>query len=390
MKKNLVSKELIQILKKVCGNKNRALHEPSFFGNEVDEISKCIKSTYVSTKSNYINKFEEKIKKITKAKYAVATVNCTAALHMGLLSLDLKPNDEVLIPSFNFVAAANAISYCGGTPNFIEIDEETLGVDPKKLEDYLNKHFKIKLNKCINNKTNKFVKGIIVPHIFGHPAKIREISKISKKYKLFLIEDAAESLGSYYEKKHTGTFGDLGVISFNGNKIITTGGGGVVITNKKNIYKKILNLVELSKKKHPWKFDYNGIGYNLKMPGLNAALGLAQIKNIKKIIKYKKKLFEKYSSEISKSKSFEIIKEPKKSKSNFWLQNIKLKKKFSKYINIILKITNQEGYNTRSAWTLLHLQKHFKNCPKSNLKVSIDLHKRIISLPSSTNILHEI
>ena len=291
MEKKEITKEFIKKLTEVCGKKKSSLHEPSFFGNEISEISKCIKSTFVSSKSDITTKFEKKIKKITKAKYAVATVNGTAALHMGLLSLKLKPNEEVLIPSFNFVAAANAINYCGAIPHFIEIEESTLSVDSKKLDNYLKKNFKIIKGKCINKITNRIVKGIIVAHIFGHPAKIDDLTRVSKKYKLFLIEDAAESLGSYYKNKHTGTFGDIGIISFNGNKIITTGGGGVVLTNSKSIYKKIANLVELSKKKHPWKFDYNGIGFNLRMPGLNASLGLAQLKYLKKIIMIKKKNF---------------------------------------------------------------------------------------------------
>lgn len=390
MEKKNITKNLISRLEKICGKKKRSLHEPSFFGNELYEIKSCIKSTYVSSKSGITSRFEEKIRKITKAKYVVATVNGTAALHMGLISMNLKSNEEVFIPSFNFVAAANAINYCNAIPHFIDIEENTLGVDPLKLEIYLKRNFKLYLNKCINKKTKRIVKGIIVPHIFGHPAQIEKLKNISRKYKLFLIEDAAESLGSYYKKKHTGTFGDLGVISFNGNKIITTGGGGVVITNNKMIYKKISNLVELSKKKHSWKFDYNGIGYNLKMPGLNASLGLAQLKNLKKIISIKRKIFKKYHSEFSGNKYFELILEPVNAKSNFWLQNIKIKKGFSKYFNYLLKISNQNGYNTRPAWTLLHKQKHLKKCPKSDLRMSSNLHSRIISLPSSTNILNEV
>ena len=329
MEKTEITKNFLNKLKKICGAKSTPLHEPSFFGNEIYELKKCIKSTYVSSKSEITRKFETKIKKITKAKYVVATVNGTAALHMGLISMNLRSNEEVFIPSFNFVAAANAINYCKAIPHFIDIEENTLGVDPLKLEIYLKKNFKFNLNKCVNKKTNRVVKGIIVPHIFGHPAQIEKLKKISLKYKLFLIEDGAESLGSYYKKKHTGTFGDLGVISFNGNKIITTGGGGAVITNSKSIYKKVSNLVELSKRKHLWKFDYNGIGYNLKMPGLNASLGLAQLKNLKRIISIKRKIFQKYYSEFSGNKYFELITEPVESKSNFWLQNIKIKKKFS-------------------------------------------------------------
>ena len=387
MKYHKASSELIRIIKKVCGKNKRVLHEPMFFGNEKTQINKCIDSSFVSTKSRMTNVFEYEISKYTRAKYVIGTINGTSALHMGLLSINLRQNEEVLLPSFNFVAAANAVSYCGAIPNFLEVEESTLSVDPIKMEKYLKNSFYIKNNRCINLKTKRFVRAIIVPHLFGHPAKIDAIKRIAKKYYLYVVEDAAESLGSFYKKKHTGTFGDLGVLSFNGNKIITAGCGGAVITNNKNLNNKIRNLIELSKKKHQWKFDYLSVGYNLKLPGLNAALGFAQIKYLNRLVKIKRKIYKRYKYEFKNSNFFELVGEPKNSRSNYWLQNIKIKKDSQKLRDYLINITNKKGFQTRPAWTLLHRLNHFKKCPRSDLKVSLNLFNRIISLPSSPNIM---
>ncbi len=204
-----------------------------------------------------------------------------------------------------------------------------------------------------------------------------------------MIEDAAESLGSFYKKKHTGTFGDLGVLSFNGNKIITTGGGGAIISNRVSLTKKIRILVDVSKKNHNWKFDYYGVGYNMKMPGLNAALGNAQIKSIEKMVKIHRLIFRKYKTEIIKSKFFDLVREPVNSRSNYWLQNIILKDQYYAYRDYLIELSNKNGYLTRTAWTLLHNLNHFKKCPKSNLDTSANMYKRIISLPSSPSLINK-
>tara|TARA_B100001175_G_scaffold317563_1_gene334977 strand:+ start:896 stop:2083 length:1188 start_codon:yes stop_codon:yes gene_type:complete len=385
--KNSISNELVKRLQKVCGNKRRPLHEPLFEGNEKEELIKCINSTYVSSKSIITKNFEKKISKYTKCKDTIAVINGTSALQISLLVVGLKKDEEVLMPSFNFVAAANAINYCGGIPNFLDIEESTLSIDPIKLKKYLNKNFIIKNKCCFNKKTKRKVRAIIVPHLFGHAAKIDEIVKIAKNKKLMLIEDAAESLGSFFKNKHTGTFGDLGILSFNGNKTITTGGGGAILSKKKNLTKKIRNLIDLSKKEHLWKFDYSKVGYNMKMPGINAALGCAQILNLEKIIRLKRKIFIKYKNQFNNSEYFDLVKEPKNNRSNYWLQNIKLKKNIKKFKNHLIEITNKKGYQTRPAWKLLHQLNHFKKCPKDDLKVSIDLFDRIISIPSSPNLI---
>ena len=387
MTKKNISKELLKVLRKVCGNKKRPLHEPFFFGNEKKNLTECIDSTFVSTKSNITHQFEKKISKYTGSKNVIATINGTSALHISLIAIGLQRNEEVFIPSFNFVAAANAISYCGALPNFLDIEESTLSIDPIKMKNYLDLNFLIKKNRCFNKKTKRFVRAVIVPHLFGHPAKIDNLINIAKKYKLIIIEDAAESLGSFYKNKHTGTFGDLGVLSFNGNKTITTGGGGAVLSNNIKLAKRIRNLIEVSKIKHDWKFDYSKVGYNMKMPGLNAALGLAQILNLENIIKMKRKIYTNYKKQFQNNNYFDLVSEPINSRSNYWLQNVKIKKKDINLRDYLIRYTNIKGFQTRPAWTLLHKLRHFQKCPKSDLSTSLNLFSRIISLPSSPNII---
>lgn len=386
--KKKILKDFIKILKNICGKKISPLHEPFFSKEEKKSLESCIDSTFVSTKSSLIKEFEKKIAKYTKSKDVVAVINGTSALQICLIASGLKPKEEVFLPSFNFVAAANATVYCGGIPHFLDIDAKTLSIDPKKLKHYLEERFLIKNKKCFNKDTKQRVRAIIIPHLFGHPAKIDNLVKIARKNHLFVIEDAAESLGSFYKKKHTGTFGDLGVVSFNGNKIITTGGGGAIISNRVSLTKRIRTLVDVAKKKHDWKFDYHGLGYNMKMPGLNAALGNAQIKNLEKIVKIHRLIFRKYKTEIDKSEYFDLVSEPINSRSNYWLQNIILKDKYYTYRDYLIELSNKNGYFTRTAWTLLHNLSHFKKCPKSNLDTSKNMHKRIISLPSSPSLIN--
>ena len=253
------------------------LHEPNLSFKDLIEVKKSIKNNYVSTIGNVVKKFEKRLSTITKSKYVVATVSGSAALHTSVCALNIKKNEEILMPTLNYIASANAALLCNAIPHFIDIEKNTLGVDPVKLEKYLKKNAIIRNNTCYNKKTKRKIKAIIVLHTFGHPSKIDLIKKISKKYHLYLIEDAAEALGSKYKKKHLGTFGDIGILSFNGNKIITCGGGGAIITNSKLISKKALHLISNSKLNHKWKYDYDQLGFNYRMPGINAALGVSQL-----------------------------------------------------------------------------------------------------------------
>jgi len=381
-----ISLSIIRNIKMISNNKLN-LHEPFFFGKETKELNKCIKNTYVSSKSKVVSNFEKKISKYTNSKFTVATITGTSALHMCLVAIGVKRNQEIFLPSFNYISAANSIIYCGAIPHFVDINKDDLSVDPTKFEKYLQKKFIKKKGYCYNKKTKRYVRAIIVPHIFGHPAKIDLIIKISKRYNLKVIEDAAESLGSFYKNKHTGTYGDLGVLSFNGNKIITTGAGGAVLTNNKNYALKIKSLVEQAKVRHTYKFNYASVGYNLKMPGLNASLGIAQIKKIKVLVSAKRRLFKAYQEIFKNNNLFRLRSEPKNCKSNYWLNNLELISNNAKLKDYILKKTNERKIQTRPAWTLIHEIKHFKKCPKDDLSVSKKYFNKIISIPSSPGLV---
>ena len=326
MKKKIV-KVFTKKIQKVIGKGSHQLHEPLFTGKEKKYLQHTINQNFVSTAGQYVNEFEKKIKKFTKAKYAIAVVNGTQAIHIALQVCGIKKNDEVLIPALTFVATANAVSYLGARPHFVDSKMENFGIDCIKLEKYLNKITKIKNKKCINKLTGNIIKAIVPVHVFGHPCDIQGIIKIAKKFNLIVVEDAAGALGSFYNKKHLGTFGTIGCFSFNGNKIITTGGGGMVITNKSNFAKKIKHLTTTAKRKHKWEYIHDEIGYNFRMPNLNAALGLAQLEKIHTFIKAKKKLFKKYFNIFEEEKDVSVFKQPVNSNSNYWLQTLVLKKK---------------------------------------------------------------
>ena len=363
--------------------KTISLHEPKFIGNEKKYLSQCIDSTYVSSVGKFVDKFEKKIAKYTKAKYAIATTNGTSALHISLILAGVESNDEVITQPINFVASCNAISYCNAKPLFIDVDKDTMGLSPFALETFLKKNSLIRNKKCINKKTKKIIKACIPMHTYGHPCRIDEIKKILKKYYIFLIEDAAESLGSFYKKKHTGTFGKLGVISFNGNKIVTAGGGGCIITNDKDLAKKAKHLSTTAKVPHKWYFNHDMIGYNYRMPNLNAALLVAQLEKLNNFIVNKRALANKYEVFFNKTDHI-FFKEPKNCKSNYWLNAIIFKDKIQR--DQFLDETNSNGIMTRPIWTLMSQLPMFKDAQTTNLKNSKWLNDRLVNLPSSVRI----
>ena len=388
--------EIIKILNKTIGdlrfhNKSTVyLHEPDIRKEDWGFVKECLKKNFVSSVGNYVNEFEEKLKKYTKAKYVIATVNGTSAIHLALVVMGANENDEVILPSLNFVAAANAVRYCNSIPHFVEVEEDTLGIDPIKLEKYLSKIVIKKNNNSFNKYTNKRIKFMMPLHMFGHPAKIIELKKIAKKYNLKIIEDAAESLGSTFKNKHLGTFGDIGILSFNGNKIITTGGGGALLTNSLKVAKKLKYLSTTAKTPHRWKFEYSDIGYNYRMPGINASLGCAQMKRIKSYVNLKRKLFKKYKAAFGNLKDIKVFQERKNARSNYWLQTIILDNKISYLKDKILEKTNNLGFSVRPVWKPLHKLNKFKSYPRMEMKVTNNLEKRILNLPSSTCLLKEI
>lgn len=388
-KKNILNDDkVIHILLKALNYPKKfiPLHEPTFSKYEKIFINKCLKEGYVSTVGRFVNEFENKIKNFTGSKYSIAVVNGTSAIQIALKLSGVKINDEVLVPSITFIGTVNSIIYNDAVPHFVDSELNSFGVDPIKLKDYLKSNCVIKNNLCYNKKTKRYIKAIIVVHVFGHSAKIIQIKKISKKYNLKVIEDAAEALGSYCNKKHLGTFGDFGIISFNGNKTITTGGGGILLTNSKFFAKRAKHLTTTAKLNHKWEYIFEETGYNFRLPNINAALGLGQLKKLKELIYNKRKIFRKYNKYFSNQNELKVLKEPKNCKSNYWLQTIVLSGKLKKYKNSILKKGNYLNIGMRPCWKPLHTLKHLQKYPRMDLANSLEIYKSIINIPSSSNL----
>ena len=376
--------EFIDFVKEVYGTKkNIPLHEPKFIGNEKKYLNQCIDTTFVSSVGKFVDQFEEKIAKYTGAKYAIATTNGTSAIHISLILAGVEEDNEVITQPLNFVASCNAISYCNAEPIFIDVDRDTMGLSPSALKSFLDKNTTVKNKQCINNKTNKIIKACLPMHSYGHPCRIDEIKKICDEYYIFLIEDAAESVGSFYKNKHTGTFGELGAMSFNGNKIITAGGGGCIITNNEILAKKAKHLTTTAKVSHKWDYNHNMVGYNYRMPNLNAALLVAQLEKLSDFITIKRNLANKYET-FFKDTDYNFFKEPKNSKSNYWLNSIILKDKHQR--DKFLEETNFNGVMTRPIWILMNKLPMFKGAQCDDLKNSEWLDERVVNIPSSATL----
>ena len=378
----MIEKKILDILKKNFTTKS-GLHEPYFLGKEIENLKRCILNNSVAAKGTDLIKFKKKLMSFTKSKHAILVNSGTSALHLSLIASDVKKNDEVLMPSLNYIASANTTLYCNAVPHFVEINKETLTIDVKKLDLYLKKILKKKGKFSFNLKSRRRVKALICLHIFGHAAKVDDIKKVCDKYNISLIEDAAEALGSFYKKKHLGTFGDVGVLSFNGNKIVTSAGGGAVLTNSKKIAGKISHLSKIGKIPNEYQYSYDTLGYNYQMPNLNSSLGLAQMGSINFFIKKKRLLFKRYKKAFSNLNTIEVLEEQKESKSNYWLQTIILKNGNIKVRNKILKKLNMNGYGARAVWQPLHKINYLKKFPRMDLKNTDDINKKIINLPSS-------
>jgi aminotransferase in exopolysaccharide biosynthesis len=357
------------------------LHEPRFIGNEKKYLNDCIDSTFVSSVGKYVDIFEEKFAKKVGAKYAIATVNGTSALHISLLLCDVQRDDEVITQALTFIATCNAIDYIGAKPIFIDIDLDTMGLSPKSLEIFLEKNCEVVNNKCINNTTNKIIKACVPMHTFGHSCKIQEIKHICNTWCIALVEDSAESLGSYYKNKHTGTFGKLGAFSFNGNKIITSGGGGVIVTDDESLAKKAKHLTTTAKIPHPYEYRHDMIGYNYRMPNLNASLLVAQLEQLDNFVESKRKLANMYQDFFKNYDDIEFVKEPQNSKSNYWLQAIILKD--TKKRDEFLEFTNKNGVMTRPIWKLMNELEMLKDSQCDELKNSKYLEQRVVNISSS-------
>lgn len=360
------------------------LHEPKFIGNEKKYLNECIDSTFVSSVGKYVDNFEKAFAQQIGCKYAIATVNGTAALHIALLLANVTYEDEVITQPLTFIATCNAISYVGAKPIFVDVDRTTMGLCPEAMEQFLNTHCTLVNQQCINQSTGKVIKACVPMHTFGHPCKIDAIQALCEKWKITLIEDAAESLGSYYKKRHTGTFGEMGTFSFNGNKIITSGGGGVLVTNNELLAKKAKHLTTTAKVPHPYEYVHDSIGYNYRLPNLNAALLVAQLEQLNVFLKSKKDLATIYKDFFTTIHDIDFVEEPENADSNYWLQAIKFENK--KQRDLFLETSNKQGVMTRPIWTLMSELKMFKDCQKDQLNNARFLEERIVNIPSSVRI----
>jgi aminotransferase in exopolysaccharide biosynthesis len=360
------------------------LHEPRFIGNEKKYLNECIDSTFVSSVGKFVDEFEKKIAEFTGARYAVATTNGTSALHISLLLAGVERDDEVITQPLTFIATCNAISYTGATSVFVDVDLDTMGLSPKSLKEFLSANCEIINSTCRNKTSGKTIKACVPMHTFGHPCRIDEIKEICDAWHIALVEDAAESLGSYYKNRHTGTFGLLGAISFNGNKIITSGGGGCIITNDETLAKKAKHITTTAKIPHRWEYSHDMIGYNYRLPNINAALLVAQLEQLENFLQNKRVLAEEYGSFFTTCKNVEFAVEPKSSKSNYWLNAIILKDK--KQRDEFLEFSNNNGVMTRPIWTLMNRLEMFKECQCGDLSNATYLQERVVNIPSSVRI----
>lgn len=359
-----------------------ALHEPVFKGNEWTYVKECLDTGWVSSVGKFVDQFEDRLAQYVGAKRAVVVVNGTAALHISLLTSGINAGDEVLMPALTFAATANAVAYCGAIPHFVDVEHSTLGVDPDQLKRYLLEITTLSDGTLVNKFTGRVIKALVVMHAFGHPGRLDELLDVCRTFKIELIEDAAESLGSYYKGKHTGLWGRLSAFSFNGNKILTTGGGGAIITNDESLGRRLKHLTTTAKVPHPWQYYHDEVGYNYRMPNINAALGVAQLEQLPNFLVRKRALAEKYKSALANVEGITFVNEPKDCSSNFWLNAVLLNRQDSVLREDILKETNSAGFMTRPVWTLMHKLPHFSNCPRADLYNSEDIEARLINIPS--------
>jgi aminotransferase in exopolysaccharide biosynthesis len=379
-----LAEQVVAAIRAVVGAESVALHEPSFTGNEWLYLKDCLDSTFVSSVGKYVDRFEVELATFTGAKHAVAVVNGTAALHIALKLAGVKADEEVLIPALTFVATANAVTYCGATPHFVDSESRTLGVDVAKLRDYLAGHTEQRANQCVNRATGRIIRALVPMHTFGHPVDLDGLLAVAHDFNLALVEDAAESLGSYYHGQHTGTFGLMGALSFNGNKTITTGGGGAILTNNAEIARYAKHLTTTAKLPHVWEYRHDEIGYNYRMPNLNAALGCAQLEQLPTMLAAKRRLFQRYQQAFAPVAGVKLVAEPEQCQSNYWLQALLLDAEQAGQRDPILKATNDAGFMTRPVWILLNELAPFKDCPSMDLKGAQFLSQRLINIPSSS------
>lgn len=362
------------------------LHEPTFNGNEWAYVRECLDTGWVSSVGKFVDRFEEELAAYTGVKRAVAVVNGTAALHICLKLAGVEQADEVLIPSLTFVATANAVAYCGAIPHFVDCEERTLGLAPFTLDRYLEEIAEVDDNGCINRKTGRRIKAVVPMHTFGHPVDLDPLLDVCRRFRLELIEDAAESLGSFYKGKHTGNWGKLSALSFNGNKVITTGGGGAILTNDEELGRLAKHITTTAKIPHRWEFNHDMVGYNYRMPNINAALGCAQLEQLADFVNRKRALAQQYLQAFTGMDGVSVVREPDFATSNYWLNSLLLDETSANERDAVLATTNDVGIMTRPAWMPMHNLPMFADTPRMELPVTESLAARLINIPSSSTL----
>jgi perosamine synthetase len=374
------------------------LHGPELGGNEWRYVKECIDTGWVSSAGSYVTEFERRLAELTGAKHAVAVVNGTAALHVALMLAGVERDDEVLMPSLTFVATANAAAYCGAVPHFCDVDYRTLGMDVGKLEGYLEEVGEVRDPDrrsaartsgpaCFNRLTGRQISAIVPMHTFGHPVEMDGLMALAEKWGLPVVEDAAESLGSYFRGRHTGVFGRMGILSFNGNKIVTTGAGGAIVTDDEALAKRAKHLTTTAKTAHPWEYVHDEVGYNYRMPNINAAMGCAQLEQLPGFLERKRRLAGRYAEAFSGVEGVQVFREPERARSNHWLNALMLEKGDDGARDAVLSALNDEGLQSRPIWRPMHQLPMYERCPRMDLRVTEDLSRRIVNVPSSAGLI---
>jgi perosamine synthetase len=362
------------------------LHTPEFAGNEWAYVKECLDSGWVSSVGRYVDEFEARLAEFTGAQHVVAVVNGTSALHAALLAAGVRAGDEVVLPALTFVATANAVSYCGAIPHFVDSEDGRFALDPYALADYLKTVAERVTGGYRNRYTGRRLGAVVPMHVFGHPADMQQLLSVADRFGLPVVEDAAESLGSWLDGRHTGTFGKLGVLSFNGNKIVTTGGGGAILTDDPSLARRLKHLTTTAKLPHRWEFEHDMIGFNYRLPNINAALGCAQLERLPDMLKRKRQLAQAYATAFSGMADFSFVREPEGCSSNYWLHAIALVAKNESRRDDLLAAANDAGYHCRPVWRLMHRLPMYAACPRAPLPVAERLERSLINLPSSAKL----
>ncbi|MEO8310843.1 MAG: LegC family aminotransferase [Caldimonas sp.] len=363
-----------------------ALHEPEFAGNEWQYVKECIDTGWVSSVGSFVDRFERDLADITGSSHAIATSNGTSALHICLLLAGVQAGDEVVMPSLTFIATANAVSYVGATPHFVDSEAVSLGIDAAKLDAHLRENAQITDGVCVNRRTGAPMRALVVMHVFGHPCDLDALDEVARRWRLVLVEDAAESLGATYHGRHTGNVGRVAALSFNGNKVVTTGGGGAILTNDAALGRRAKHLTTTARTPHRWNFLHDEVGYNYRLPNLNAALGCAQLERLASLIERKRRLAGRYRDALAKVEGARFLAEPPGTSSSYWLNAIVLDEANAGERDALLGALNDAGYQSRPLWTLMHHLPMYRDCPRAELAVAEQSEARVVNVPSSAKL----